>query len=148
MTTLARYNSANINQLMERLQRNTIGMDTYFDRIFSYDAQNYPPYNLVQISEDESRLELALAGFGQDEVKVYTEKGNLVVEGSKEKVDGREYLHRGLGQRSFTRNWSISEDTEVTDVTFENGLLVVTLARVVPESRRRRYLLGGGETTK
>ena len=89
MTTLARYNSANINQLMERLQRNTIGMDDYFDRVFSYDAQNYPPYNLVQISEDESRLELALAGFGQDEVKVYTEKGNLVVGGSKEKVDGR-----------------------------------------------------------
>ena len=146
MTALARYNSANINQLMERLQRNTIGMDDYFDRVFSYDAQNYPPYNLVQISEDESRLELALAGFGQDEVKVYTEKGNLVVEGSKEKVDGREYLHRGLGQRSFTRNWSISEDTEVTDVTFENGLLVVTLTRVIPESRKKRFFLGGGDT--
>ena len=146
MTTLARYNSANINQLMERLQRNTIGMDNYFDRIFSYEAQSYPPYNLVQVSEDESRLELALAGFSQDEVKVYTEKGNLVVEGSKEKVDGREYLHRGLGQRSFTRNWSISEDTEVTDVTFENGLLVVTLTRIVPESRQKKFFLGGADS--
>ena len=146
MTTLARYNSANINQLMERLQRNTIGMDNYFDRIFSYEAQSYPPYNLVQVSEDESRLELALAGFSQDEVKVYTEKGNLVVEGQKESTDGREYVHRGLATRSFTRSWSISEDTEVSEVTFENGLLVVTLARVIPESRRRRYLMGGGDT--
>ena len=146
MTTLARYNSANINQLMERLQRNTIGMDDYFDRVFSYEAQNYPPYNLVQVSEDESRLELALAGFGQDEVKVYTEKGYLVIEGQKESSDGREYIHRGLATRSFTRSWSISEDTEVSDVTFENGLLVVTLARVIPESRRRRYLMGGGDT--
>ena len=146
MTTLARYNSANINQLMERLQRNTIGMDNYFDRIFSYEAQNYPPYNLVQVSEDESRLELALAGFSQDEVKVYTEKGYLVIEGQKESSDGREYIHRGLATRSFTRSWSISEDTEVSDVTFENGLLVVTLARVIPESRRRRYLMGGGDT--
>jgi HSP20 family molecular chaperone IbpA len=146
MTTLARYNSANINQLMERLQRNTIGMDDYFDRVFSYDAQNYPPYNLVQVSEDESRLELALAGFGQDEVKVYTEKGNLVVEGSKEKTDGREYLHRGLAQRSFTRSWSISEDTEVTDVAFENGLLVVTLTRIIPESRQKKFFLGGADS--
>ena len=146
MTTLARYNSANINQLMERLQRNTIGMDDYFDRVFSYEAQNYPPYNLVQVSEDESRLELALAGFSQDEVKVYTEKGYLVIEGQKESSDGREYIHRGLASRSFTRSWSISEDTEVSDVTFENGLLVVTLARVIPESRRRRYLMGGGDT--
>ena len=143
--TLAKYNSANINQLMERLQRNTIGMDNYFDRIFSYEAQNYPPYNLVQVSEDESRLELALAGFTNDEVKVYTERGNLVVEGSKEKVDGREYLHRGLAQRSFTRSWTISEDTEVSDVAFENGLLVVTLSRIIPEGRRKKYFLGGGE---
>lgn len=146
MTTLARYNSANINQLMERLQRNTIGMDDYFDRVFSYEAQNYPPYNLIQVSEDESRLELALAGFSQDEVKVYTEKGYLVIEGQKESSDGREYIHRGLASRSFTRSWSISEDTEVSDVNFENGLLVVTLARVVPENRRRRYLMGGGDT--
>ena len=143
--TLAKYNSTNINQLMERLQRNTIGMDTYFDRIFSYEAQNYPPYNLVQVSEDESRLELALAGFTNDEVKVYTERGNLVVEGSKEKVDGREYLHRGLAQRSFTRSWTISEDTEVSDVAFENGLLVVTLSRIIPESRQKKFFLGGGE---
>ena len=144
--TLAKYNSANINQLMERLQRNTIGMDNYFDRIFSYEAQAYPPYNLVQVSEDESRLELALAGFTNDEVKVYTERGNLVVEGSKEKVDGREYLHRGLAQRSFTRSWTISEDTEVSDVTFENGLLVVTLSRIIPESRQKKFFLGGGDT--
>ncbi len=144
--TLAKYNSTNINQLMERLQRNTIGMDTYFDRIFSYEAQNYPPYNLVQVSEDESRLELALAGFTNDEVKVYTERGNLVVEGSKEKTDGREYIHRGLAQRSFTRSWTISEDTEVTDVTFENGLLSVTLSRIIPESRQKKFFLGGADS--
>ena len=144
--TLAKYNSANINQLMERLQRNTIGMDNYFDRIFSYEAQSYPPYNLVQISEDESRLELALAGFTNDEVKVYTERGNLVVEGSKEKTDGREYIHRGLAQRSFTRSWTISEDTEVSDVTFENGLLTVTLSRIIPESRQKKYFLGGADS--
>ena len=146
MSTLARYNTSNINQLMDRLQRNTIGMDSYFDHLFSTEAQSYPPYNLVKVDEDTSYLELALAGFKEDEVKVYTEKGKLVVEGSREGTDGREYVHRGLAQRNFTRSWSISEDTEVSDVTFENGLLVVKLNRVIPESRKRRYLLGGGDT--
>ena len=143
MSYLTKYNSANINQLMERLQRNTIGMDNYFDHIFSHEAQSYPPYNLVKISEEESRLELALAGFTNEEVKVYTEKGNLVIEGSRESTDGREYVHRGVAQRSFTRSWGIAEDTEVSNVSFENGLLVVTLTRVVPEARRRKFFLGG-----
>jgi len=143
MSYLTKYNSANINQLMERLQRNTIGMDNYFDRIFSYEAQSYPPYNLVQVSEDESRLELALAGFSNDEVKVYTERGSLVVEGNRKANEERTYVHRGLAQRSFTRKWDISEDTEVSKVTFENGLLVVVLSRVIPEGRKKRFFLGG-----
>ena len=143
MSVLARYNSANINQLMERLQKNTIGMDDYFDRVFGVEAQSYPPYNVVNVNEDESQLEMALAGFTDQEVKVYTEKGNLVVEGQKENTDSREYVHRGLAQRSFTRTWSISEDTEVSGVTFDNGLLVVTLTRVVPEARKKRFFLGG-----
>tara|TARA_R100000406_G_scaffold14066_2_gene8918 strand:- start:3798 stop:4244 length:447 start_codon:yes stop_codon:yes gene_type:complete len=148
MSVLARYNSANINQLMDRLQKNTIGMDDYFDRVFGVEAQSYPPYNLVQVNEDESQLEMALAGFTDQEVQVYTEKGNLVVVGQKANADGREYVHRGLATRSFTRSWSISEDTEVSNVTFENGLLVVTLTRVVPENRRKRFYLGGAEETK
>ncbi len=143
MSYLTKYNSANINQLMERLQRNTIGMDNYFDRIFSYEAQSYPPYNLVQVNEDESRLELALAGFSNDEVKVYTERGSLVVEGNRKADEERTYVHRGLAQRSFTRKWDISEDTEVSKVTFENGLLVVVLSRVIPEGRKKRFFLGG-----
>ena len=143
MSVLQRYNSANINQLMERLQKNTIGMDDYFDRVFGVEAQSYPPYNLIQVNEDESQLEMALAGFTDQEVKVYTEKGNLVVEGKKTQSDDREYVHRGMAQRSFTRTWSISEDTEVSNVTFQNGLLVVTLTRVVPEARKKRFFLGG-----
>lgn len=143
MSVLQRYNSANINQLMDRLQKNTIGMDDYFDRVFGVEAQSYPPYNLVQVNEDESQLEMALAGFTDQEVKVYTEKGNLVVEGKKAQADDRKYVHRGMAQRSFTRTWSISEDTEVSGVTFENGLLVVTMTRVVPEARKKRFFLGG-----
>ena len=69
---------------MDRLQKNTIGMDDYFDRVFGVESKSYPPYNLVQVNEDESHLEmLHWAGFTDQEVEVYTEKGNLVVEGKK-----------------------------------------------------------------
>ena len=65
MVNLTRYNAANLDQLMDRITRNTIGMDEYFDRIFKLQesSSNYPPYNLIQISDTESQLELALAGF-------------------------------------------------------------------------------------
>jgi len=142
MSYLTKYNTSNINQLFDRIQRNTIRMDDYFDNIFGSEVTNYPPYNLVSVSEDESRLELALAGFSDQEVSVYTERGKLVVEGNKENKDDVNYVHRGLAQRSFTRTWAIADDTEVSGVDFKDGLLSVTLTRVVPETHKKKYLFG------
>ena len=144
MTALARYHAANLPELMERIQRNGIGMEDYLDRFFNlHDTNsNYPPYNLVQVNNVESRLEIALAGFKKDEVKVYTEFGKLSVEGKKEesKIDG-EFVYKGLAQRSFTRQWTISDDTEVRSVSFENGLLTVELGKIVPEHHARKDYL-------
>lgn len=145
MSLLTKYNSANINQLMERIQRNAIGLDSYFDNVLSQEVTNYPPYNLVSVSEDESRLEIALAGFSDKEVSVYTERGQLVVEGNKEQKEEVSYVHRGLAQRSFTKAWTIADDTEVRSVEFKDGLLSVTLARVVPENHKKKYFLGATE---
>ena len=145
MSYLTKYNTANINQLFDRIQRNTIRMDDYFDNIFGSEVTNYPPYNLVSVSEDESRLELALAGFSEKEVSVYTERGKLVVEGNKENKDDVNYVHRGLAQRSFTRTWAIADDTEVSGVDFKDGLLSVTLTRVLPEAHKKKYFLGSAE---
>ena len=82
-------------------------MDDYFDRFFNSHetVSNYPPYNLVQVNNVESLLEIALAGFTKDEINVYTEYGKLFVEGQKEtnQEAGSEYIHQGLAQRSFTR---------------------------------------------
>lgn len=143
MSLLQRYNSANINQLMERIQRNAIGLDSYFDNILGTEVVNYPPYNLIAVTEDESRLELALAGFSEKEVSVYTERGKLVIQGNKEDKEDVTYYHRGLAQRSFTREWTISDDTEVGAVEFVDGLLSVTLKKIVPESHQKKYYLGG-----
>ena len=144
MTALARYHAANLPELMERIQRNGIGMEDYLDRFFNlHDTNsNYPPYNLVQVNNVESRLEIALAGFKKDEVKVYTEFGKLSVEGKKEesKNDG-EFVHKGLAQRSFTRQWTLADDTEVRSVSFNDGLLVVELGKIVPDHHARKDYL-------
>ena len=141
MGNLTKYNAANINQLLERINRNSIGMDEYFDRLFNLQesASNYPPYNLVQVSNTESRLELALAGFKEKEVNVYTQDGKLFVEGQREDGEtGTNYVHRGVAQRSFTRSWTLSDETEVRSVAFEDGLLTVTLGRIVPDHHLRK----------
>ena len=144
MNHLAKYNAANLDQLLDRINRNSIGMDEYFDRLFNLHetTSNYPPYNLVTVSNVESRLELALAGFKKKEVYVYTQDGKLFVEGQKEdKETETQYLHKGLAQRSFTRAWTLSEDTEVRSVTFEDGLLTITLGKIVPEAHKRKDYL-------
>ena len=144
MTDLMKYNAANFNQLLDRINRNSIGMEEYFDRLFNLHetTTNYPPYNLVTVSNVESRLELALAGFKKKEVYVYTQDGKLFVEGQKEdKETETQYLHKGLAQRSFTRAWTLSEDTEVISVNFEDGLLTITLGKVVPDAHKRKDYL-------
>ena len=144
MTNLTRYGAADLSTLMDKITRNSIGLDEYFDRIFSLHetTTNYPPYNLVQVSNVESRLELALAGFGKKEVFVYTQDGKLFVEGQKEdKETDTRYVHKGLAQRSFTRSWTLSDDTEVRSVDFEDGLLAITLGRIVPDHHKRKDYL-------
>ena len=143
MTNITRYNAADLSQLMDRIVKNSIGMDDYFDRFWGTDTQsNYPPYNLVQVNNVESRLEIALAGFKKKEVKVYTEFGKLHVEGKKEESETvGEIVYKGLAQRSFTRAWTLSDDTEVRQVRFEDGLLTVELGKVVPEHHSRKEYL-------
>ena len=144
MTNLTRYTAADLPTLMEKITRNSIGMDEYFDRLFHLHetTSNYPPYNLVQVNNVESKLELALAGFKKAEVNVYTQDGKLFIEGQKEdKETDTNYLHKGLAQRSFTRAWTLSDDTEVRSVDFEDGLLTVTLGRIVPDHHKRKDYL-------
>jgi molecular chaperone IbpA len=144
MTNTTRWHSADLTVLLDKITRNSIGMDDYFDRLLNlHETQsNYPPYNLVQVSNVESRLELALAGFRKKEVFVYTQDGKLFVEGKKEdKETETKYVHKGLGQRSFTRAWTLSEDTEVRSVDFEDGLLTIVLGKVIPEKHKRKDYL-------
>ena len=135
---IQRYTAADLPTLFDKITKNSIGMDSYFDSFWNTTQTNYPPYNLIQLSNEESRLEIALAGFKQDDVKVYTEYGKIYVEGSKEKSeDDGTYVHQGLAQRAFQRAWTLSDDTEVRSVEFNDGLLSILLGKVVPEHHKR-----------
>jgi len=144
MTNLATYHTANLPDLMKVIRQNGIGMDDYLDGFFNTPNQtsNYPPYNLIQLNNHESKLEIALAGFKKDELKVYTEFGKLYVQGRKEEqeIDG-EFIHKGLAQRSFERVWTVSDDTKVGSVEFEDGLLVIELKKIVPKHHTRKEYL-------
>ena len=141
MTALQRYHSANLPELMKIISKNGIGMDDYLDRFFnnSYETTtNYPPYNLIHVNNVESVLEIALAGFSKKELKVYTEYGKLIIEGQKETKETKsEYVHQGLAQRSFTREWTLSDDVKIRDVQFKDGLLTVNMGKIVPEYHTR-----------
>jgi molecular chaperone IbpA len=144
MTNLSKYTASDLPTLMDRITRNSIGLDEYFNRLFTIHetTSNYPPYNLIEISNVESRLELALAGFKKKEVYVYTQDGKLFVEGQKEdKETESNYIHKGLAQRSFTRSWTLSDDTEIKSVEFDDGLLSITLRKIVPEYHKRKDYL-------
>ena len=132
MGNLTRYTAADLPVLLDKISKNSIGMHDYLNRVFDLHetTTNYPPYNLIEVSSVESLLEIALAGFKKKEVNVYTQDGKLFAE--------KTYVHRGMAQRSFTRTWTLAEETEVRSVEFEDGLLSITLGRVVPEHHNKK----------
>ena len=139
-----RYTAADLPTLMDKINKNSSGMDEYFDRLFKLHetSTNYPPYNLVQVNNVESHLEIALAGFKKGEVNVFTEYGKLFVEGQKEDTESEKtFIHKGVASRSFKRAWTLSDDTEVRDVSFEDGLLRIILGKVVPDHHARKDYL-------
>ena len=138
---LAKYNTGNIDKFLNDIEKYSIGMDEWFNRFDTVheSTTNYPPYNLIKESETEFRLELALAGYKKEDIKVSTEWNKLSVEAKKsETSDVGEYLHNGLAKRAFTRTWTLSDDVKVSDVKFGDGLLVIKLNRVIPEHQKRK----------
>ena len=143
MNTLARYHAANLPELFDKITKNSIGMDDYLNQFWdSTTTSNYPPYNLIQLNNHESKLEIALAGFKKDELQVYTEFGKLYIKGRKEESeDDGTFVHKGLAQRSFERVWTVTDDTKVGSVKFEDGLLSVELKKIVPKHHARKEYL-------
>jgi molecular chaperone IbpA len=125
--------------LME-IKKNSIGMDEWFRRFdTAYESHtNYPPYNLVKQSSVDFRLEIALAGYKKEDIEVTTEWNKLFVDVKKVSDTDDEYLYQGLAKRAFTRTWTLSDDVEVCDTTFVDGLLTIKIKRVIPEHQKKK----------
>jgi molecular chaperone IbpA len=139
-TKITKYSTGNIEKFLTDIDKYSIGMDEWLDRFNSHHQteSNYPPYNLIKESNTATRLEIALAGFRKSEISVYTENNKLFVKGEKDSVEETEYVHQGLAKRAFTRIWTISDDVEVKEVTFEDGLLTVKLSRIILEHQIKK----------
>jgi len=135
------YRAKDLAELFDKITTNSIGLDRTIQNFWESTNATYPPFNIIQENNHESTLEIALAGFKKKEVKVYTEHGKLIVEGKKEEKKENEYVHRGMVQRSFQRGWQLTDDVEIKEVTFEDGLLSINLGKVVPEHHARKDYL-------
>lgn len=123
-----------------------VGFDRVFDELASIehrlsDQANYPPHNLKKLKEDVYELELALAGFTEEDIEVEVEKHLLTIRGTKDPAKiNDDYLYRGIGQRSFTKTLALAETIEVRDAVLEHGLLKIRLENVIPEADKPRRI--------
>lgn len=127
------------------LFRSTVGFDRLFDMLdqVADTSQGYPPYNIERTNENQYRITVAVAGFGEKDLNVEVRDGLLHVTGKREESGERpsqSYLHHGIAGRAFERRFQLAEHVEVKGAKLENGLLHVHLERVVPEEKKPRRI--------
>ena len=143
------------NQLsiFNQLRPITVGFDNVFDhfeRMFNDDffnvpTVNYPPYNIVKTGVNTYNVEVALAGFSRDDVSVEFAEGILTIK-SKDRTDSDkphadgDIIHKGISKRYFSKSFTVSDDVEIKGAELKDGLLTVSLERIVPESKKARVI--------
>ena len=143
------------NQLsiFNQLRPVTVGFDNVFDhfeRMFNDDffnvpTVNYPPYNIVKTGANEYNVEVALAGFSRDDVSVEFAEGVLTIkskdkkESEKKDEDGN-IIHKGISKRYFSKSFTVADDVEIKGAELKDGLLTVSMERIVPESKKARVI--------
>jgi len=132
------------------LYRSSVG----FDRIFSLlnNAQrlhaddSWPLYDIIKTGENDYRIEMAVAGFGEEDLDITQERNVLIVKGQKDETKDGEYLHRGIAGRVFERRVELADHVRVEEASLANGLLRVTLKREIPEAMKPQKIAIGGAT--
>jgi len=131
---------------LEDFHKRAIGYDGLLARIMDIQSNStfqdkYPPHNLIEVSDTEFRLELALAGFTEDEVKVVQEEQRLTISGNNSaKEEEENILHKGIASRAFTKTFDLAESIEVTEASFTNGMVIIKLKRNIPEDKMPRLI--------
>jgi molecular chaperone IbpA len=130
------------------LYRSTIGFDrlgTLLDSLGTFDgeAPSYPPYNIERVGENEYRISMAVAGFGEGDLDIELKENTLTIRGEKTTdTESREktFLHRGIASRSFERRFQLADHVVVKSASLEHGLLHVELVREIPEAKKPRSI--------
>lgn len=143
------------NQLsiFNQLRPVTVGFDNVFDhfeRMFNDDffnvpTVNYPPYNIVKTGANTYNVEVALAGFSRDDVSVEFAEGILTIKSkdkkeSEKKDEDGDIIHKGISKRYFSKSFTVSDDVEIKGAELKDGLLTVSLERIVPENKKARVI--------
>lgn len=124
--------------------RNSIGIDRLsrmLDQVDHVNATSYPPYNIVAIGDDKYEIEMAIAGFTQNEITVSTQNGELIIFGEKtDLADTRNYLHHGISARKFRRVFNLADYVEVQSAVVKDGILTVYLERIIPDALKPKQI--------
>ena len=135
--------------LFNKLRPVSVGFDSVFDHFESLFNEspslhtNYPPYDIVKTDEHSYVIELAVAGFSKKDIAVTVENGVLTVESDREgnaENSGQEIIHRGISKRYFKKSFSISDDVEIRGAELKDGLLRISMEKIIPESRKRKEI--------
>jgi len=130
-------------QAYRHLLPQTVGFDHLFstlDEMVDLKTTSYPPYNIKKIDETNYSIDVAIAGFNKDEVEIRVEGDKLTVIGETINEDTSTYLHKGIANRNFTLNFTLSDTVVVGDAEFNNGILSIGLENVIPESKKPRTI--------
>jgi len=127
------------------LYRTLVGFDrmaNLMDQAARLDATpGYPPFNIEQVGDDQFRIELAVAGFSQDDLTIEFKQNSLLVSGQRKQPETqRNFLHRGIAERSFERRFGLADHVRVAGAKLEHGLLTIDLVRELPEILKPRKI--------
>ena len=135
------------------LYHTTLGFENLFDEVekllnsdFKTPTTTFPPHNILKLDDNHYVVELAVAGFSKDDIEVSVNDGELIIKGNKEdKAESGEYLHRGIGLRSFTKTLRIADTVEVKGAEYKDGILRVGLENIIPDHKKPRKIEIGKE---
>lgn len=122
------------------LSRALVGFDRMFEEVQHLSGNTYPPHNIIKLENDKYEIEVAVAGFKRDELTVELNETELKITGDKVEKDTSVYLHRGLASRSFVKTLHLAENIKVNDVELADGILTISLEKVIPEELKSRKL--------
>lgn len=128
-----------------------VGFERMIDSInrnqqINQSQNNYPPYNIAKVSDDQYRIEIACAGFSQDDFDIELKEAVLTVTAEKTEDDETQYVFKGIAARPFKRTFTLADTIEVRGVTLDQGMLIINLLDVIPEEKRaKKFIVNGGD---